>query len=155
MEKTNYYSRREFIAQVGKSATALALAAPVLGSGVMAMSKSVPVPMEPITLDVAKDEYKALAKTDGALKIPNPRDAKKPIIVVRTSETTVAAFSSKCTHWGCELPLPVNGIITCPCHGAMYNTNGKVTHGPAKKDLQPFSATLEGSIVTIKEINKG
>jgi Rieske Fe-S protein len=151
--ESNNYSRREFIAQVGKSAAAIAVLAPVVGSNLVAMGKSVPVAMEPITLDLTKDEYKALAKAGGALKIPNPHDAKKPIIVTRVSETTVAAFSSKCTHWGCEVPLPVNNVITCPCHSATYDVNGKVTHGPAKKDLKTFSATLNGTIITIKEGN--
>lgn len=147
------FSRREFIATVGKSAAAIAVLAPVFGSNVAAMGKSIPVAMEPITLDLTKQEYKVLAQAGGALKIPNPHDAKKPIIVTRSSETTVAAFSSKCTHWGCEVSLPVNNVITCPCHGAAYDTNGKVTHGPAKKDLKTFSATLNGTIITIKEGN--
>ncbi|MGA2506476.1 MAG: Rieske 2Fe-2S domain-containing protein [Chitinispirillaceae bacterium] len=151
MENKNF-SRREFIATVGKSAAAIAVLAPVVGSNLAAMGKSVPVAMEPIALDLTKEEYKALAQTGGALKIPNPHDAKKPIIVTRSSETTVAAFSSKCTHWGCEVSLPVNNVITCPCHGAAYDANGKVIHGPARKDLKTFSATLNGTIITIKEV---
>jgi Rieske Fe-S protein len=151
MENKNF-SRREFIATVGKSAAAIAVLAPVVGSNLAAMGKSVPVAMEPIALDLTKQEYNVLAQAGGALKIPNPHDAKKPIIVTRSSETTVAAFSSKCTHWGCEVSLPVNNVITCPCHGATYDVNGKITHGPARKDLKTFSATLNGTIITIKEV---
>lgn len=146
--ENNNYSRREFISSAG----ALAVLVPVLGSDVMAMSRSVPAGAEPITLDLTGSNFKALTQTGGALKIPNTFDGGKPIIVIRTSETTVAAFSSKCTHWGCELPLPINNVITCPCHGASFTAAGKVTHGPAKKDLKIFPATIEGSVITIRNV---
>jgi Rieske Fe-S protein len=146
--ENNNCSRRDFIT----SAAALAVFAPVLGSDILAMSKSMPVSVDPITLDLTNNDYKALAVAGGALKIPNTFNGGKPIIVIRTSGTSVAAFSSKCTHWGCELPLPVNNAITCPCHGACFTAEGKVTHGPAKKDLTTFPATLEGSVITIRNI---
>jgi Rieske Fe-S protein len=146
--ENNHYSRREFIS----SAAALAVLMPVLGFDVSAMSRSMPVSTGPVTLDLTDNKYKVLAKAGGALKIPNTFDGGKPIIVIRTSETLVAAFSSKCTHWGCELPLPVNNAITCPCHGACFTAEGKVTHGPTKKDLTTFPATLEGSVITIRNV---
>ena len=71
MESKNF-SRREFIANVGKSAAAIAVLAPAVGSSLAAMGKSVPVAMEPITLDLTKDEYKVLAQAGGALKIRTP-----------------------------------------------------------------------------------
>jgi Rieske Fe-S protein len=144
-------SRRAFLQTAGKDALTVALAAPFIGSNLMASSKSVPVPMESITLDVTKPEYAVLGQTGGALKIPNPQDKKKPIIVSRTSDTTVAAFSSKCTHWGCEVPLPANNTIECHCHGSVFDASGKVIKGPAHKNLYQFSATLAGSIITIKD----
>jgi Rieske Fe-S protein len=144
-------SRRVFLRTAGKDALTVALAAPFIGSNLMASSKSVPVPMEPITLDVTKPEYAQLAQTGGALKIPNPHDKKKPIIVSRTSDATVAAFSSKCTHWGCEVPIPADNVIKCECHGSVFDGSGKVIKGPAHKNLFQFSATLDGSIITIND----
>ena len=152
--ENNNYSRREFLVKVGSGAAALAVLTPALGSGAIAMGRSVTAGVGPITLDLTGSNFKALTRAGGALKIPNTFDNGKPIIVVRTSETTVAAFSSKCTHWGCELPLPGNNVITCPCHGATYTAAGKVTHGPAKKDLMIFPATLEGSVITITNATK-
>ena len=145
------YSRRKFITVVGKNIAAFGLVAPIVGFDLAAMSKSAPVVMGPILLDLSIPEYAALARVGGALKIPNPRDRKKPIIVVRSSETTVAAFSSKCTHWGCEASLPDNGVITCPCHGSKFDASGKVTGGPAKHDLLSFSAVLNGTAISIEE----
>jgi Rieske Fe-S protein len=143
--------RREFISNVCRCTITAGLIAPVLGSAADAMDKSKEVPMEPIVLDLSKPECAVLGQTGGALKVPDPHDKKKPIIVCRTSETAVAAFSSKCTHWGCEVALPVDGAIKCKCHGSMFDTTGKVTHGPAKKNLPAFAATLDGSLVTIRE----
>jgi len=144
-------SRRNFIRTAGSSAFAVVVFSPMLGTKIMAAARSAGAPMNPIVLDVAKPEYAALSKVGGALKVPNPQDAKRPIIVSRTSETSVAAFSSRCTHFGCEVPVPVNNVIECPCHGSLFDANGKVTKGPARKDLLAYSAVLEGSIITINE----
>jgi Rieske Fe-S protein len=150
--KTSKVTRREFIVKAGQTALAAAVVAPMMGFDAKASSGKAPLPLEPITLDLAKPDYAALATIGGALKIPNPRDKGKPIIVCRTSETAVAAFSSKCTHMGCEVPVPANGVITCQCHQSQFDATGKVTKGPANKNLAAFSATLEGNVITIKEL---
>ena len=144
--------RREFIFKTGTAAAAIAVFVPVLGSKVFGMSRSVPANAGPITLNLTDSNFKALTQTGGALKIPNTFDGGKPIIVVRSSEATVVAFSSKCTHLGCGLPLPVNNVITCPCHGATFTAAGKLIHGPASKDLTAYPATIEGSVITIRKV---
>ncbi len=141
-------TRREFLADVGKTAIAAAIVSPVLGFEAEAKK----APMAPIMLDVTKPEYAALAQAGGAVKIPDPKDKKKPIIVSRLSETSVAAFSSKCTHFGCEVPLPANNVIECHCHHSKFDAAGKVTHGPATRDLAQFAATIDGSVITVKEM---
>lgn len=42
-----------------------------------------------------------------------------------------------CTHLGC-VPLGHEGPFDgwrCPCHGSIYDTSGRVRHGPAPKNL--------------------
>lgn len=42
-----------------------------------------------------------------------------------------------CTHLGC-VPLGHEGEFEgwrCPCHGSVYDTSGRVRHGPAPKNL--------------------
>jgi ubiquinol-cytochrome c reductase iron-sulfur subunit len=43
-----------------------------------------------------------------------------------------------CTHLGC-VPIayrgPYDGYL-CPCHGSIYDTSGRVRHGPAPKNLE-------------------
>jgi Rieske Fe-S protein len=134
---------------LGRDALVVALAGPLLGSD--AMGKSAPKPMSPVLLNLGKPEYAPLATAGGSIKIPNPHDSKHSIIVTRTTDTTIAAISSKCTHFGCELPVSKDNVITCPCHGSKYDPTGKVLHGPTHKDLPRFLATIEGTMITIKD----
>jgi Rieske Fe-S protein len=143
---TNFrVTRRAFLSSVGQGACVAAIISPIAGVTAFAGKKS----MTPVTIDLTKPDYEALTRTGGALKIPNPLDKKRPIIVTRVSETEITAYSSKCTHLGCEVPLPVDGVITCPCHKAQFDFAGMVTRGPAKKPLPRFEAVLEGTTITI------
>jgi carotenoid phi-ring synthase / carotenoid chi-ring synthase len=48
------------------------------------------------------------------------------------------AISLTCTHQGCTVQRQVDGKFLCPCHGALYNPEGRVIAGPAKRDLPRF-----------------
>jgi cytochrome b6-f complex iron-sulfur subunit len=150
--KNNEVTRREFIKGVGTAALATAVVSPFLGLEAQASSGKAPLPMKPIMLDITTSAYNALAAIGGSVKITNPHDAHRPIIVIRSSQSTVMAYSSKCTHFGCELNLPVNNVIACPCHGSKFDIYGKVLKGPAGKSLMAFSAVLDGSTVTITDL---
>jgi Rieske Fe-S protein len=149
--KMQAVSRRKFMSDVGKDVLAVALLSPAIGSLAYGMSKSQSVLTGPIILDLDRPENKALTQVGGAMKVANPGDSEHPIIVSRISETVVAAFSSRCTHLGCEVPIPENGVIVCQCHKSRFDASGMVTHGPANKRLHPFDATLTTNLITIKE----
>jgi Rieske Fe-S protein len=145
-------SRREFLVTVGKTAVVTTMVMPVAGFEANASSGKAPLPISPITLDLTKAEYAPLAQTGGSIKILNPGDKSRPIIVTRLSETNAAAYSSRCSHMGCEVNVPSNGEIKCPCHGSLFDVTGKVKKGPAKRDLTQYSATLDGTTITVKEM---
>lgn len=48
------------------------------------------------------------------------------------------AISMTCTHQGCTVKKVENGEFHCPCHGAIFDKNGKVVRGPAERDLPRF-----------------
>jgi isorenieratene synthase len=48
------------------------------------------------------------------------------------------AISLTCTHQGCTVQPQADGKFLCPCHGAVYDAEGKVIAGPAKRDLPRF-----------------
>jgi Rieske Fe-S protein len=55
----------------------------------------------------------------------------------RDDEGTLHAVSATCTHLGCIVTW--NGAEKswdCPCHGSRFDTEGRVLHGPAIKDLE-------------------
>lgn len=54
--------------------------------------------------------------------------------VVRKGEK-LFAISSSCTHRRCKLTAESNRSFYCPCHGSKFDSNGKVTEGPARRDL--------------------
>ncbi|MBF2029882.1 MAG: FAD-dependent oxidoreductase [Oscillatoriales cyanobacterium C42_A2020_001] len=51
------------------------------------------------------------------------------------------AVSLTCTHQGCTVHPNENGEFHCPCHGAVYDREGRVLRGPAKRDLPRFKVT--------------
>jgi Rieske Fe-S protein len=48
------------------------------------------------------------------------------------------ALSSICTHKKCKLDADVDKTFYCPCHGSTFDVDGKVTEGPARRDLPVF-----------------
>jgi isorenieratene synthase len=48
------------------------------------------------------------------------------------------AISLTCTHQGCTVQRQGDGKFLCPCHGAVYDAEGRVVAGPANRDLPRF-----------------
>jgi carotenoid phi-ring synthase / carotenoid chi-ring synthase len=48
------------------------------------------------------------------------------------------AISLTCSHQGCTVGRQADGKFICPCHGAMYDEQGRVIKGPAKRNLERF-----------------
>jgi Rieske Fe-S protein len=138
-------NRRKFL----KKTVLMAIGANAAAAGVVGCIKIADPDPRTIRLDISLSDYSALASINGGVKITVPGQTH-PVLVTRTTPTTVAAFSSRCTHLGCDVDLPQStGAITCPCHGSTYLIDGRVIKGPAKSDLTSFPATISGNIVTI------
>ena len=50
----------------------------------------------------------------------------------------LSALSSICTHRDCKLTAETDRSFYCHCHGSTFDPSGKVTEGPAKRDLPVF-----------------
>jgi Rieske Fe-S protein len=72
------------------------------------------------------------------------------VVITRTSGDDVHAYSSRCTHQGCEVNKVSSGKIYCPCHGSTFDANtGAVIQGPASSPLPPVQVTVKnGDVVT-------
>jgi Rieske Fe-S protein len=68
----------------------------------------------------------------------------KPILISRTGQSTVAAYSAICPHQGCT----VANSFACPCHGSTFDPNtGARLSGPAASGLSKVAVTISGSFI--------
>jgi Rieske Fe-S protein len=60
--------------------------------------------------------------------------------VIRKGDKLVA-LSSNCTHRKCRLKAEKDHTFYCKCHGSTFDPTGKVTEGPATRDLPAFQTS--------------
>jgi cytochrome b6-f complex iron-sulfur subunit len=74
------------------------------------------------------------------------------VILIR-SRDQIRAVSAICTHQTCVLRVETAGFI-CPCHGSEFDALGRVTKGPAARDLPWYklSLTPEGHLLCHRSI---
>jgi Rieske Fe-S protein len=60
----------------------------------------------------------------------------------------LVALSSFCTHRVCKLKAQADHTFVCNCHGSTFTEEGKVTEGPAKRDLPvlPLNTASNGHL---------
>ena len=68
-------------------------------------------------------------------------ELKFPICVYRFSDTDYSALWMQCAHQGAEVQVS-GSYLQCPAHGSEYNNRGRVTNGPATRDLRAFPVTV-------------
>jgi cytochrome b6-f complex iron-sulfur subunit len=66
--------------------------------------------------------------------------ADERVFIVRRGNT-FRCLSAVCTHLGCTVNRTTSGYH-CPCHGSVFNNQGKVLGGPAPRPLPWFLVTL-------------
>lgn len=60
------------------------------------------------------------------------------------------ALSSRCMHLGCPVRwVSATQAFICPCHGGVYDFEGKVTGGPAVRPLDRFETRVIGDQVQL------
>jgi cytochrome b6-f complex iron-sulfur subunit len=65
--------------------------------------------------------------------------------VVHNSDGLLALYW-KCPHLGCTVPWAPNfDQFRCPCHGSIYNYNGKNVGGPAPRPMDLMAITVQAS----------
>ena len=70
------------------------------------------------------------------------------VVVTQPAAGQYLAFSSICTHQGCDVSAVANNVITCGCHGSKFSAeSGDVEHGPATGALSAVAVTVQGDNV--------
>jgi len=122
--------RRSFLAlTLGWCSASFAFAASVLAAGRF---------LVPNVLYEPNRRFRAMKPEDypeGPTFLPNLR------VFLFRKGNSFRAVSAICTHLGCTVNLAGKGFH-CPCHGSVFNQNGKVMSGPAPSPLPWFLVTL-------------
>ena len=70
------------------------------------------------------------------------------VVLSRSVDGELHAFSAVCTHQGCTVGTVADGTIDCPCHGSRFDAlTGAVRNGPAARPLEPVTVVVLGGNV--------
>ena len=103
-------------------------------------------------LTLSKDEFMLEQKGNIAYRlfvIVRNDTLKFPICVYRFSDQEYSAIWMRCSHQGAELQAS-GDVLQCPAHGSEFNNKGKVTNGPADRDLRTFPVTVNNNELFIE-----
>ena len=76
--------------------------------------------------------------------------AAQQVVVTQPTKGSFKAFTSICTHQGCQVIEVANGTINCPCHGSKFKiADGSVANGPAAQPLPKKAVTVTGGKITL------
>jgi Rieske Fe-S protein len=96
-------------------------------------------------ISVSVDEFKMKGRSGyRPFIIVRNESLKYPICLYRFGETEYSAVWMQCTHQGAELQAS-GDQLQCSAHGSEFNNKGKVTNGPADKDLRSFPVTVNNN----------
>ena len=71
------------------------------------------------------------------------RFGAEPVIVVRTGEADIRAFSATCTHLECIVGFnKERNRIWCNCHNGQYDLTGRNVAGPPPRPLTPYKVDI-------------
>ena len=97
---------------------------------------------------VSITDFPALQSENGSVRLAlnpfsdtGPTGFFYPILVNRGSGTQFFALRAACTHQGCVVPT-FGGA--CPCHGSVYDIDGRVLAGPAVSPLTRYTVNFDG-----------
>jgi Rieske Fe-S protein len=76
--------------------------------------------------------------------------ADQKVVITQPTEGEFKAFSTVCTHQGCQVNEVAGGTINCPCHGSKYDlATGEVKAGPAPRPLPAKNVSVTGDGITV------
>lgn len=127
-------SRRTFLQAFGLAASGILLHP----RGAWAEAPEVVIPLEKLP---------GLDKAGAGLRV---RLKDREVLLIRLTETEIAALDPACRHKKCGVKFESGwDAIKCKCHGSRYDFRGKVLNGPATKDLIRFPAEISGGALKV------
>jgi len=105
------------------------------------------------SVDISKDPHQNLEVVSGtSILDPNVIDSKG-LLLIRSSESNIKAFSRRCTHSSYSVNgYNSQGLALCSSgHGGSFNLNGNVAVGPPSSSLFSYSTSLLNNILLISK----
>lgn len=110
-----------------------------------AKSNSSPAPAGPsvnLTIDISTPQYSSLQTKGNYVYVNNT-------IIAHDNSGNYVALYDVCTHAGCTIAFNGANQFPCPCHGSIFDENGKVVQGPASTPVKKYTCTLNGTTLTV------
>ncbi|HEY9705523.1 MAG TPA: Rieske 2Fe-2S domain-containing protein [Allocoleopsis sp.] len=86
-------------------------------------------------------------KVGDRILVKSPKE-KAYLIINKGPSIANYALSPVCSHRGCSVEWESSkNKFTCPCHGAEFDGDGKVTKGPAQKPLPKVKISVSNDQV--------
>ena len=100
----------------------------------------------PKVMNVVADAGEAGKSTVYIRKFDPSRDSK------RNADLPYVAISTRCAHLGCPVRyIQASKRFVCPCHGGVYDFQGKVEGGPPVRPLDRFYTRVRNGRVELGE----
>ncbi|MBA3299517.1 MAG: Rieske 2Fe-2S domain-containing protein [Thermoleophilaceae bacterium] len=100
----------------------------------------------PKVMNLVADAGEAGKHTVYIRKFDPKRDSK------RNADLPYVAISNRCAHLGCPVRyIQASKRFVCPCHGGVYEFEGKVAGGPPVRPLDRFYTRVRGGRVEVGE----
>ena len=70
--------------------------------------------------------------------------ARQTVFIVWDGGQNVHALSATCTHLGCQVRWDADSTrFRCPCHGGVFDAQGRVIEGPPPRPLDRVEARVD------------
>ncbi len=100
---------------------------------------------------IAVDQTLASVQPGTRVAVKGLADPALAYLVI-TDDPHIAAYaiSTTCTHLGCTVAWKADqNHFVCPCHGSQYDNQGRVTHGPARRNLGLLTVVVKQNQVRL------
>ena len=76
----------------------------------------------------------------------------RALLIYRGENGQLRAFDAKCSHAGCNVSWDKQRFL-CPCHGGVYDLNGKNISGPPPRPLTELKVIEEGGQIFVAPLS--